>query len=200
MIPPLQIGFWPPTLDEWNEPYIADNNSSYLPNKVDDLIQEWMKNDETIEDFVRHINREHHSFKMGNDEQKRLICLDLFYTALEMRLEQLPSAHKYNEDYFESIYVNPDFFHSELPKIFPFYKYQLDGTGRKIVRINLIDNKTLQPEAGYPLLGEEYDMKKSPDIYTKISTNFQKEIDSYKGARKPSKILKSGYPLYFFHL
>ena len=71
MIPPLQVGFWPPTLDEWNEPYIADNNSSYLPNKVDDLIQEWMKNDETIEDFVRRINREHHSFKMGNDKQKR---------------------------------------------------------------------------------------------------------------------------------
>ena len=174
--------------------------ATYLPNDIDDDIQQWLISDDTIDNFVNRITREHFSFPLCNEAQRQFIYADIFYSAMEYRLNDLPKASKRDEDFSNSIYVNPEFLHEELSAIFPFFKYSPayeDITDFSVQKCSG-GSISIQDEAAFPLLNDIYNDKKASDAYDELSKDFGREIISYQSLRSSSKILKACYPLYFF--
>lgn len=97
---------------------------TYLPTEVDILICEWVKNtDDNLTTFVKKICDQFETFKLPYETQIGYVYLDVFYSALEKRLKELPYAKKIDEDFSNSIYMNPDFIFHELENIFPIIKF-----------------------------------------------------------------------------
>lgn len=181
-------------------PGIPDSRyTTFLPADISNTIREWLKSDDTIMAFIKRLNAETLTFSRNLDVQRRFILLDMFFTALEKRLDKLPKEKRLDVDFSNSIYINPEFIINEISTMLPFYKYDsqdfehIDFGRDRTSKVKIPEKEDVAStfaEAAYPLQESTDGMKLSRLLTEAIS---ESRVNS-----TPAKIIKAFYPLYLF--
>lgn len=202
-IPPLQI---------FGDRFVDYSNKTYLPTNIEALINEWIGGNERIDTFALQIAKDYCSFTRSRFEQKRFMILDIFFSALELRMKNLPSAKKIDNDYSKSVYIIPDFLRYELSLMLPFYAYKETDEIKNPASERRRENKESDHTPSFTIT--KYENSSTYDKYIEkflhplayinqkskldLSKLITKEISIRRSYNGPSMILKCCYPLYIF--
>lgn len=177
--------------------YISDKSATYFnrnDKELDAEIEMSIKNGEHTEDFINRISRDRRLFEIQHDEQEQFIYLDIFYTALEKRLNDVQKVCKIQDDYKKSIYMNPDFLYLHLNDFFSFSNQSPVIISESAASELFISTSNITKESQiikYPL----NDNNSGNDI---LMNYLDDALLEYPSSRHPSKVIKPCYPLYFF--